>query len=423
MEKLIKNKKILIVGEGISGKSAFNLLTKKHQNIHIVPNDTTIKNIYKNYDILITSPGIPPKNIIYRLNRFVLSEFELGYLNNSNCKWIGITGTNGKTTVTSMLGEIYNYTVGNIGFPTTSLPNLPSNQTIVSELSSAQLMNSHFFKPHICTILNISPNHIDFHGSYKNYIKSKLNIVKFQTEKDFVLLSYQEWGINLRCKSHKIYFNTEIENNCVFRKENNVYLCMNYKPTQIFTINTTLIGEHNKTNSLIAGTIGYLNGESREKIEWMIKNFNGLEHRLEKINTESEHLIINDSKSTTSESCIAAIESFKNSPLLIIVIGGRIKGINPYPKIFKYILKKQIIYRYIFCYGESGGDALLTSKELGLNNILIFNCLEEVILDLKYKLTIKNTILFSPACSSFDQFENYIDRGNIFKKYIKTIIC
>jgi len=417
------NKNILVAGKGISGQSAFKLLEKVTRKIKYYDDKISKNNtILENSDIIITSPGFKPNHLIYQNNKLKISEFELGYDFHSDSNWIGITGSNGKTTTVSLLGMIYKYVVGNIGIPSSSLPEyIEYNETIVAEISSAQLLINHNFKPKYAAILNLSPNHIDFHQTFENYKKSKFNLFKNQNKDDFLLVPYCDWSKNIICESTIIYFGQKIDNNCCFIDNKKVYLVLNQNINNIFDINfTNLLGDHNLLNILVAGTIAYLDGKSKQQIEYMIENFKPIEHRLEYYKTVNNVKYINDSKSTTAVSTIAALESINDN--MILILGGISKNADPYTVIFNYIINnKKYNIKKIICYGDSKQEALTVSKKVGFNNLIIQENLYQSIIKAKTFLKENFTILLSPACSSFDQFKNYKDRGMIFKKIVDEL--
>jgi UDP-N-acetylmuramoyl-L-alanyl-D-glutamate--2,6-diaminopimelate ligase len=422
--KVIKNyynKKILIAGYGKSGKSAEILLKKYTSEIDIYTDNKKLD--YNKYELIVTSPGFKPNHLIYNNDINKITEFELGYEIHCDSKWIAITGSNGKTTTTSLLGMIYKYTVGNIGIPTTSLPDyIEYDETIIAEVSSAQLLINNNFKPHICVILNITPNHINFHNSFEEYKNTKLKIVEKQDDNDFVLLPYLDWAINLKCRSIKIYFGLKLDLNCCYIENNKAYLKLSGSKKEIFELKKTkLVGSHNILNILVAGTIAYLDKKTTKKIEYMIENFEPLEHRFEYVKTIKNIKFINDSKATTSYATMAALDCITDP--CILIMGGISKNAKPYNIIFDYIKKKNINIKKIICYGASKNEAYNVSKKLKLNNIILCNDLKESVFK-SWNIAEKNyIILLSPACSSFDQFNNYIDRGNYYKTIVDEISC
>ena len=418
------NKNILVAGKGVSGVSAYKLLEKITKKIKYYDDKISIDNTkLENSDIIITSPGFKPNHLIYQNNKLKISEFELGYDFHSDSNWIGITGSNGKTTTVTLLGMIYKYVVGNIGTPTSSLPEyIEYNETIVAEISSAQLLINHNFKPKYAAILNLSPNHIDFHQTFENYKKSKFNLFKNQTKDDFLLVPYCDWSKDIICESTIIYFGKKINNNCCFIDNKKAYLVLNQNINNIFDINFTyLLGDHNLLNILVAGTMAYLDGKSKQQIEYMIEKFKPIEHRLEHYKTINNNIkFINDSKSTTAVSTLAALESINDN--MILILGGISKNADPYTVIFSYIINnKKYNIKKIICYGDSKYEALTVSKKVGFTNLIIQEDLYQSIIKAETFLKENFTILLSPACSSFDQFKNYKDRGMIFKKIVDEL--
>jgi len=421
-------KKVLIAGAGISGRAAVNLLKNFDCSTDIYTDDKEKALDLPYYNLVVISPGFKPSHPIYQVNVPKISEFELGYTIHNRSKWFAVTGSVGKTTTVSLLGKLYKYVVGNNGIPTCSLPhNILYGEPIVAEVSSAQLIMNKAFKPHICAILNIIPNHLDFHASLEEYTYVKLSIVHHQDENDYVLLPYDSlWGHDLKCKSQKIFIGGKLEigHNCVYIEKNNVYLRLNNTMKAIFTIKKTpLQGQHNIRNILVAGTIAYLDHKSKLQIETMIETFYPLEHRLEVFRLHEGVSYINDSKATTGYSTIAALESLQDTSC-ILIMGGKTKGANPYDYVFEHIKNGMENVRIkILCYGESTEEALTvaTKKEMSIEIYpTLRQCVDETFRILKkeeYK-----TVLLSPGCSSYDQFLNFEDRGLSFKRFINEFL-
>lgn len=404
------NKRILLIGNGISTNSAQKILSSLTNNIDFY--DTQDIDFF---DIIIPSPSVPLNHRIYSYSKYIIGEIELAYQKYSNVNWIGITGTNGKTTLTSILGKFFENVVGNIGIPCSILPEyIKLNTPIVAELSSFQLSSIDKFKPKIAVILNITPDHIDYHGSFENYKLAKLNITRNQTEKDLIILPPEEWAISLKTKAKKIYFGTSTFANCIYSEEDQIFFKENKKIKNIFYLeNKNLIGLHNHNNLIIAGFIAYLNKIDKNVIERELTDFKPLEHRLELVRDNNGVKFINDSKATNIDSCIKALDSCQN---IILLMGGLSKGCNPYLEIYNYSQKFKGKIKKIIAYGSSTD---MIKNIPNYNQIfIIVETLKEG-LSIAKKISSKNdNILLSPACSSLDQFKNFKDRGYRFKSLV-----
>ena len=400
------NKKILIVGSGISGKSSYDLLKDFTNDIEFYKENLNIKK----FDYIVTSPGIKPSHKIFK-NENIINEIEVAYNLYSLVKWVGITGTNGKTTTVSILSKIFKNIVGNIGIPCSSLSKyIEYNEPIVAELSSFQLYTIKDFKPYIGVILNITPDHIDYHGTFEAYKQAKFNITKNQTHNDYLILPFTKWAFDLKTKAKKIYFGKKLENNCIYFDNNYIKLKINNIHHELFIKKINLIGNHNKDNILVAYCIVYL--FNKKNYLSVISNFQPLEHRLELVKEINGIKYVNDSKSTTIDSTIKALNSFNNP--IILLMGGDTKGLNPFVDIFNYIKKNNSNVKKIICYGKS--NELV--KNISFENKILFNTLNESIQYAKINAVKGDIILLSPACASFDQFKNYKERGNNFKNII-----
>lgn len=452
--EIFKNKKIGIIGLGISNLHLANYLAnftkdifiteqqpkEKVENLHLLnPNircefghhsDEILKT-----DIVIRSPGIPYHTEIIKkiIDKKIpiFTELEISFIILQNKlknlpKIIAITGTNGKTTTTSLTGEIisnFKKTIiaGNIGVPLIKyIDEITEDTTIVLEVSSYQLEDIQQFKPYIGCILNITEDHLEHHLNMDNYIKSKFNIFKNQTKEDFAVLKYEDENIirglkNSNIKSTILYFSinkTDI-NGCWLKDKSTAVLKVNSKFEEI-RINTKLIGQHNYENILAAILCSFLIGVPKEIIEKAIEKFKGVEHRLEFVRELNGVVYINDSKSTNVDSTLVALKSFEQP--IHLILGGRDKG-APYSPLIPLINQK---VKSILLIGEASN--------------IIYNQLKSCKCELHFCETLKNAVLkakeiaqpgeivlLSPACSSFDQFKNFEHRGKIFKEIVNEL--
>lgn len=445
-----KNKIVGILGLGLTGKSAIKFFKKFSKNIiawddnEIVRKsilDKSVKildlkliNNFKMLDLLFVSPGIKPSHPVIKLakNNKVkitgdLDVFWQEQSNNKN-KVIVITGSNGKSTVTSLIHHLLvssnkpSNIGGNIGIPVLNLISDKIANNYVIEASSFQLDLVKTIKPNISILTNLSPDHLDWHGSYKKYIHSKENLFLNQNSNDLAIININNdecfkvyKKINNRKnkpKIIKISINKKF-NNSIYLDKEKVYDNLNNKNIFISDIKdlTSLIGKHNIENILISIAVVIFLGVSHKNIKKNLPTFRGLPHRLELIYKNSKIAFINDSKSTNMVACKVALNCFDN---IIWIAGGRRKGDE-----LEYLKSNIKSIKAGYFIGESADEFVNYFKNyfLSKNSNNIKDALTDAV-EYSKTLNLYTAILFSPACSSFDQFENYEERG---KKFIEEV--
>ena len=378
-------------------------------------------------DIIIKSPGINADLPIFKLaekrNIPVISEFDFALNFIKPKKIIAITGTNGKTTTTTLIYKIikkaYKNTVvaGNIGYPLSSVVKKINNETIlVLEMSSYQLEDSPNFRPDISVSLNITPDHLKHHKTMKNYIKAKSNIFVNQTSKNFAIYNYQDKilrNITSNIKAVTFSFNTNLKKtNTIYYDNGSIYI--KYKNKQIiFSPKIRIPGKHNIDNILSSIAAAYLLGIKKDIVERVISSFKGVEHRIEFVRSINNVSYYNDSKATNVDSTKVALESFDNN--IQLILGGQDKG-SSYKPIYNLIKKK---VKNIFLIGEA---TPIIKKELD-GSATIYECktLLNAVKQIRTLVKEKDIVLFSPACASFDQFENFEHRGQEFKNIVLSL--
>ena len=445
-----KNKIVGILGLGLTGKSAIKFFKKFSKNIiawddnEIVRKsilDKSVKildlkliNNFKMLDLLFVSPGIKPSHPVIKLakNNKVkitgdLDVFWQEQSNNKN-KVIVITGSNGKSTVTSLIHHLLvssnkpSNIGGNIGIPVLNLISDKIANNYVIEASSFQLDLVKTIKPNISILTNLSPDHLDWHGSYKKYIHSKENLFLNQNSNDLAIINinndecfkvYKKIN-NRKNKPNiiKISINKKF-NNSIYLDKEKVYDNLNNKNIFISDIKdlTSLIGKHNIENILISIAVVIFLGVSHKNIKKHLPTFRGLPHRLELIYKNSKIAFINDSKSTNMVACKVALNCFDN---IIWIAGGRRKGDE-----LEYLKSNIKSIKAGYFIGESADEFVNYFKNyfLSKNSNNIKDALTDAV-EYSKTLNLYTAILFSPACSSFDQFENYEERG---KKFIEEV--
>lgn len=381
-------------------------------------------------DLVMKSPGIPDSAAIVRKlvskDIPVISEIEFA-ARYTNAKIIGITGSNGKTTVTKWIYYILKNAklsvgmAGNVGDSFAKQVAEENFDWYVLELSSFQLDGILDFKPHIAVLTNITPDHLDrYNYKLENYVASKFRITKNQTEDDFFIYDaddtiISDWLENHQVKAQKLPFSLQKkQEKGAYVEDNNIKIIT--KNTQFImpTSSIALEGKHNTKNAMAASTVAQLLRIRKEIIRASMEGFQAVEHRLEKVLKINNVLYINDSKATNINATYYALESMKSETIWIV--GGVDKG-NNYKELLPFVNEK---VKAIIC--------------LGVDNSKIFeafgNCVDTMVetqsmdeaIKMAYKLGERgNIVLLSPACASFDLFENYEDRGRQFKNAVRNL--
>ena len=439
---MFENKKIFIFGMAKSGYEAAKLLAgfnneiiitdSKEQDINHVKElenlnvkvVITDNQLDETFDYMIKNPGIPATNPLVlkakSLGIKVINEIEMAYhFLPNNVKIIGITGSNGKTTTTTITYEMLKmkydnvYLGGNIGYPLSQIVrDIKENSILVMEISDHQLCDMYDFKTDISMLLNLVHAHIDFHGTYDKYMEMKKRIFNNHSEFDLAILNYNnEDVLNLTndIKSKKMYFSNNKEKDA-YIKENAIY----YKDEKIIELNDIkLKGIHNYEN-IMASIIALKEFDvENEIIKEYLSKFNGVEHRIEYVRTLNKRYFYNDSKSTNNEATITALKTFKTPTILIM--GGLDRNI-PFDDLKDYLSNVKAIVSY--------GETKLKIKEFALENNIdcyILDNLKESTLKAYEISSEEDTILLSPACASWDQFKSFEDRGTLFKEVVNNL--
>ena len=372
-------------------------------------------------DTVVLSPGVrfdlPEIRDAKAAGKTVISEIELAW-NFISKPVIGVTGTNGKTTTTSLLSEMLEgsgmkvFTGGNIGTPLISVAGKDDGYDFVLlELSSFQLQGIREFAPHVAVILNISPNHLDHHSSMEEYEAAKLGLFANQGRDDWAVFNADDPTV-LRgsdgFRARKISFGT--------REKTDVY-CENdeivFGELSFCLRSSALIGEHNKENIMAAVAVAGTLGCRREQVQKSIDEFRPLPHRMEFVLTARGVNVYNDSKSTTPFSTLRAIESLP-SPI-ILVAGGKDKGID-------YDCLKDAVASKVKALVFIGETREKMRAQLGdLAQTRCADSLKEATQSAFGLSETGDTLLFSPGCSSFDMFSSYEERGNLFKEIVRDV--
>ena len=428
-----KNQDVGILGLGLSGLAAARVLLNSKANIFVFDDKKEKPSIIKksnwiNYNYwpwesiktLVVSPGIPINNkekhnaIKLAIDNKVkiINDIDLFVETYPKAKIIGITGTNGKSTTAALLFHILKFNkiksviCGNFGIPACSINDPGENGVIILELSSYQLDGAKSLSLDIATIINITPDHLDYHETFDRYVSSKLKVINFLKKN----------GIFIYDKSNKL-LNKIIDAN----KYNSLkFSSVNEKEAKDFiNDNNYLKGTHNAINASIAISIAKKLNINDNKIELAIKRFEGLSHRMEPLYISSNFKIINDSKSTNGESTAAALKSFSN---IFWIVGGKPKndGIGQAKNFLDKVVEVFLIGNSTKYFSE---EILKFNENIPINECITLEKATILAIKKSKMSKLKNyVILLSPSAASFDQFKSFEDRGNQFKKIISQQI-
>ena len=448
----VSDKKVLVCGVAKSGISSALLLNKLGAKVTIQDikerekikyNMTALESsgiqlylgknpdeILEEQDLVIVSPGIPCDLPFFKIAASfhipVWGEIELAYrLCKANV--VAITGTNGKTTTTALVGEILkNYrsdteVMGNIGIPfTEKVMDLKEDAYAVVEVSSFQLETIHHFHPKISAVLNITPDHLNRHKTIENYVEAKERIFLNQNENDFLILNYDDvhcQKMKEKTESKVVFFSIkERLQEGIFLLGNDIVWKTNEDELNIMSANELqILGKHNIANALAAIGIAICGGVPFDIIRNAVKQFKSLEHRIEYVTTINRVEFYNDSKGTNTDCAIKSIEAMKRP--IVLIGGGYDKGsdFSDWVKAFENKVKHMIVL------GEVADKIIETCKLYNFESYHKVNSLNDAVELAFSKAEQGDCILFSPACASWDMFDNYEQRGRLFKEFVKNL--
>ncbi len=383
-----------------------------------------------NADVVMKSPGIPEKApIVKKLIEKgvpVISEIEFAY-DFTKAMTIGITGSNGKTTTTMLTyhllkeGGLNVGLGGNIGKSFAWQVAEENYDSYVLELSSFQLDGIINYKPHIAIITNISPDHLDrYNYKYENYIASKFRITMNQTEEDYLIYdaddeAIENWLKNNKVKAQLIPFSISksIENGA-FLNNNTMEININQEEFLMETANIALEGKHNMKNAMAATSVANILRIRKQTIRESLSNFQGVEHRLEKVLKIHNVQYINDSKATNVNATFFALDSMTTPTVWIV--GGVDKG-NDYAELMPLVHEK---VKAIICLGVDNKKIIDAFGNV-VDMMVEVDNMHDAVNTARHIAEKGDTVLLSPACASFDLFQNYEDRGNQFKREVRNL--
>lgn len=387
--------------------------------------------INESLDLIVVSPGVPLNLPVFAWARQqgvpVIGELELAFrIKNPQVDLLAVTGTNGKTTTTALLRYILEkdgyaaYYGGNIGLALTSLLETLTEGVVAVEVSSFQLETVDQFRPIICGLLNITPDHLDRHKTMQAYIEAKSRIFKQQQPGDYAVFNYDDSFLRQlaeKCPATVVYFSAQhqlpegffIDRNVIVYRHNgeDIHIC----PVG----DIRLRGQHNLENVLCAAAMSYLYGARPAMISDALKTFTGVRHRMEEVVYTQGVLYVNDSKATNPESAIKALQSF-NQPIILIA-GGRNKG-SDFSE-FAHMIEDRV--RELIILGEARQEIKDAVMKTSFRNIHEVNDLTEAVNLASQVASAGDVVLLSPACASWDQFPSYEHRGDLFCELARSL--
>lgn len=445
------NYELVILGSGESGTGAALLAKQRGLTVFVsdkgaipdkfkkelIDNEIPFEELTHTEEIILSakeiikSPGIPDKvDIIKKIkanNILIMSEIEFAFRYKGDSKIVCITGSNGKTTTTSLIFDIFkkaNYNVsvvGNIGFSFARQIAVQPTEWYIMEISSFQLDDIQTFRPDVALIMNITPDHLDrYNYDFNLYVASKFNISKFQTKADTLILCKDDKASINFIEQHTInskilYFtmNEQLTTEGAYIDQNQMVINLNGQPFSIDINELALKGKHNQYNSMAAGISARVAEIRDSSIRESLRNFTAIEHRMESVGSIRGVEFINDSKATNLNSVWYALESM-NKPT-VLILGGVDKG-NDYSEIFELVAEK---VKAIVCLGVDN-SAIKEAFE-SIVPIIETNNMADAVRVSYEQATVGDCVLLSPACASFDLFKNYEDRGAKFKDSVLAL--
>lgn len=444
----LENKKILVVGLGKTGEVVADFLLRRGARVKIsekkpasglgrklrtlaergvaIEADGHRLSSFLEADLIIPSPGVPPLPEFHAAQEKgipIVSEIELAF-RFLRGTLIGVTGTNGKSTTTALIGKILKdggfkaYVAGNIGTPLLAFADKSRDDHIyVTEISSFQLEYADTFHVSLSVFLNISENHLDWHGTFESYVASKKKLVTAQKEGDRAILNRDDalvWGMKDEVKSSVFGFSRKraLKRGC-FRRGDWIVLRVGDEKRIMPASEIRLPGLHNQENVMAAAMTAHLFGVAPGRMRVSIRNFPGLEHRLERVLTLRGVEFVNDSKATTVDATLKALQSFDKP--IILILGGKDKGADftKLRRMVKTRVKKVVL---VGAAKEKIKNAL--SGAAPTEEAAFF---KEVVPRAFASASRGDIVLLAPACTSWDMFNNFEERGRAYKRDVRKL--
>jgi UDP-N-acetylmuramoylalanine--D-glutamate ligase len=447
----LKNKRVLVVGLGKSGLAAAHFL--KVRGARVTVSDARPAMLiaelsemleqgfmveagshglltFRRQDLIVVSPGVPMSTPelkqVRAIGAHIIGELELGaqYLQG---EVVAVTGSNGKTTTTTLIGEILKASGrptlvgGNIGRPVTAMVDESTAESwSVVEVSSFQLETVETFKPRIALVLNITPDHLDRHGTFEAYAALKARITEFQTAEDFLVLNGEDKHTQMiaaKTKAQIYWFSARrpMKQGAFVYGESILFVPREGAKAEpvMPAAEIPLVGAHNVENVLAAVCAARLAGVESETIREAVRGFKAVEHRLEFVRERGGVKYYNDSKATNVDATIKAVEAFAGG--IYLILGGKDKGSD-------YRVLEPLLRERVKTVITIGSAAEKIERQLdGVVKIERAETLERAVTFAHEKAVAGDTVLLAPACASFDQFENYEQRGRVFKELVAAL--
>ena len=445
-------KKVLVFGSGISGIGAVRLLEQVGKQVILYDGNTSLDPaklreqlgkdtkaeiilgelaacVMENLEQVVMSPGVPTDlpivNHMREMGIPIWGEIELAYTYGKG-DVLAITGTNGKTTTTALLGEIMKnykdsvYVVGNIGNPYTEVAlEMSEDSVAVAEVSSFQLETVHAFHPCVSAILNITPDHLNRHHTMEGYITAKEEVAKNQTEADTCVLNYEDevtrkFGENL--STNVLYFSSQRKlEKGIYLEEGNII----YRDTEEQLIchvdELQLLGTHNYENVMAASAMAMAYGVPIEIVRETVVSFAGVAHRIEYVCEKNGVAYYNDSKGTNPDAAIKGIQAMNRKTLLI---GGGYDKDSEYEEWIEAFDGK---VKYLVLLGQTREKIAEAARKVGFEQILFVDSMQEAVQTCAKLAQPGEAVLLSPACASWGMFTNYEERGDKFKEFVNAL--
>ncbi|MBS5387588.1 MAG: UDP-N-acetylmuramoyl-L-alanine--D-glutamate ligase [Clostridiales bacterium] len=450
----IKGKKVLVFGSGISGTAAGRLLLCQGAKVVLYDGNVSLDKekihaqiasgtagevevilgelpleVLDSLSLTVISPGVPTDlPIVEEMRRRkipIWGEIELAYVFGKG-EVLAITGTNGKTTTTALLGEIMKeagkdtFVVGNIGNPYTDIAlETKSDSVIVAEMSSFQLETVHTFRPKVSAILNITPDHLNRHHTMEAYIEAKEKIAGNQTKTDFCILNYEDEvtrKFGEKIEAEVLFFSSQRKlKRGVYLENGSIVFDLGEKIQLCHVEELQLLGIHNYENVMAAAAMAFSYGIPIESIQKTVKKFKGVEHRIEFVAEKNGVAYYNDSKGTNPDAAIRGIRAMKRPTLLI---GGGYDKESSYEEwiqSFDGKVKKLVLI------GATKEKIAETAEKLGFKDVVLADTFEEAFSLCVEMAAPGDAVLLSPACASWGMFKNYEERGDKFKELVNQL--
>ena len=448
----LKGKKVLLVGLAKTGISTIKCLAKYGADITVNDIKTEdqleeiiaeIKDIdgikyilghhpenISDIDMVVVSPGVPLdlpfiKKVIEE-NKELIGEVELAYQLAKNPYFVGITGTNGKTTTTSLTGEIFEkagketYIVGNIGNPVIDAVQAANEgASFVTELSSFQLESIKDFRPSVSAVLNITEDHMNRHHTMENYIDAKARVFMNQDKENFCVLNYDDEltrALAEKCNANVVFFSRlEKLEKGIYVENGDIIIDINEKINLMKVCELSLPGGHNLENCMASAAMAYVSGIDIEVIREVLKTFKAVEHRLEFVKEVEGVKYVNDSKGTNPDSTIKAVQAYENP--IILIAGGYDKG-STYDELLE-IAKKNV--KTLVLLGQTADKIEEAARRIGFTDIHRVEDMKEAVKTCHDIAKEGDIVLLSPACASWGMYKNFEVRGKDFKDNVNSL--